>query len=66
MFRKTIIAEMKRQGLSRYALAERVAYQVPRTCTYDYLAGRTDMAGERVAVLCKALGLTLKQSKGRK
>lgn len=66
MFRKTINAEMERQGLSRYAIAERIADRVPRTCTYDYLSGRSDMTGERLAILCKALGLTLKRTKGRK
>ena len=33
---------------------------------YDYLSGKTDMGGEKVAILCKELGLTLKRSKGRK
>ena len=66
MFRKIILAELKRQGLSRYAIAERVADRVPRTCTYDFLAGRTDTKGDYIAVLCEELGLTLKRSKGRK
>ncbi len=66
MFREIIIAEMERQGMSRYAIAGKIADQVPRSCTYRYLAGDGDMTGKSLAVLCEALGLTLKRSQGRK
>lgn len=66
MFRNIILAELERQGLSRYAIVEKVADRIPKTCTYDYLAGRTDMTGERLAILCKELGLMLKRSKQRR
>ncbi|MHC4412567.1 MAG: helix-turn-helix domain-containing protein [Planctomycetota bacterium] len=66
MFRKIILAEMERRGLSHYAIAERVADRIPRRTVYNYLAGETDMGGERVAILAQELGLTLQHSDGRK
>ena len=66
MFRKTILAELERQGLSRYALAENVADRISRSAVYEYLAGKKDMGSEKVSILCKELGLTLKRSTGRK
>ena len=67
MFRKTILAELEHQGLSRYVLVERVAGRIPRSSVYDFLAGKNDMASEKVAILCQELGLTIKRSKkGRK
>lgn len=66
MFRKTILNEMKRQGLSHYAVAERLADRIPRRTVYQYLSGKSDMTGERLAILCQELGLTLKRSQRRK
>ena len=67
MFRQIIKAEMKRQGISTHALALRVANRIPRRTVYNYLSGISDLGGERVAILCKEIGLTLKRSTvGRK
>ena len=66
MFRKIILAEMEHRGLSHYAIVERVAARIPRRTVYNYLAGETDMGGERVAILAQELGLTLQRSKSRK
>jgi len=66
MFRKIILAEMERRGLSHYAIVERIADRIPRRTVYNYLAGVTDMGGERVAILAQELGLTLRHSDGRK
>ena len=66
MFRKIILAEMERRGLSHYAIVERIADRIPRRTVYNYLAGVTDMGGERVAILAQELGLTLRYSDGRK
>ena len=66
MFRKIILAEMERRGLSHYAIVERVADRIPRRTVYNYLAGETDMGGERVAILAQELDLTLQRSKSRK
>ena len=66
MFRKIILAEMERRGLSHYAMVERIADRIPRRTVYNYLAGVTDMGGERVAILAQELGLTLQHSDGRK
>jgi len=66
MFRKIILAEMERRGLSHYAIVERIADRIPRRTVYNYLAGTTDMGGERVAILTQELGLTLQHSDGRK
>jgi len=44
MFRKIILAEMERRGLSHYAIVERIADRIPRRTVYNYLAGETDMA----------------------
>ena len=56
---------MERRGLSHYAIVERVADRIPRRTVYNYLAGETDMAGEKVAILTKELGLILEHSNGR-
>ena len=66
MFRKIILAEMESRGLSHYAIVERIADRIPRRTVYNYLAGVTDMGGERVAILAQELGLTLRYSDGRK
>ena len=66
MFRKIILAEMESRGLSHYAIVERIADRIPRRTVYNYLAGVTDMGGERVAILAQELGLTLQHSDGRK
>jgi len=66
MFRRFILAEMEHRGLSHYAIVERVADRIPRRTVYNYLAGKTDMGGERVAILAQELDLTLQHSKGRK
>jgi len=66
MFREIILAEMERRGLSHYAIVERIADRIPRRTVYNYLAGVTDMGGERVAILAQELGLTLQHSDGRK
>jgi len=66
MFRRIILAEMGRRGLSHYSIVERVADRIPRRTVYNYLAGETDMGGERVAILTKELGLTLRHSSIRK
>ena len=66
MFRKIILAEMERRGLSHYAIVERIADRIPRRTVYNYLAGATDMGGERVAILAQELGLALQHSDGRK
>ena len=50
MFRKIILTEMERRGLSHYAIVERIADRIPRRTVYNYLAGETDMGGERVAI----------------
>ena len=66
MFRKIILAKMERCGLSHYAIVERIADRIPRRTVYNYLAGVTDMGGERVAILAQELGLALQHSDGRK
>ncbi len=61
-FRFIIKSEMKRQALSGYGLAKLVEGTIPARTVYAYLAG-TDLRGETVAVLAKALGLKLTPTK---
>ena len=59
-FREIIQREPKRQGLSGYALAKRVAPNLSMRMVQAYLSGSNDMVGERLALLCEALGLELR------
>lgn len=56
---------MKRQGLSRYALAKLVDGQIPARTVYAYLSS-TNTRVETVAVLAKALGLELQPKRARR
>ena len=60
-FRKIILAEVKRQGLSGYALAKKSG--LPMRTVQRYLAGDGDMAAERLAKIAAVLGLELKAKK---
>jgi hypothetical protein len=57
-FRELILAELARQGKSRYWLAEACAGQVGKRTTYSYLAGKTRITDDKLAVLLKALDLS--------
>ena len=63
MLRKQILDEMKRQGLSHYAVVERLSERIPRRTVYQYLSGKSDMGGEKVSILMAELGLSLKRSR---
>lgn len=60
-FREIILNELARQGKSRYWLAEACASQVGKRTTYGYLAGKSRITDDKLAVLLDALGLNLKQ-----
>jgi len=62
-FRKTIQAEVKRQGLSGYRVGKLAG--VPMRTVQAYLAEDCDLSGERVARIAEALGLELRP-KGRR
>lgn len=65
-FREIVRREMKRQGLSGYRLAKLANLNLRGV--QAYVAGERDMVGERLAKVCKALGLELKpkrRTKGR-
>jgi transcriptional regulator with XRE-family HTH domain len=62
-FRRIILAEVERQGLSGYRLAAMSG--IPMRSVQGYLAGDHDMQGERLARIAKALQLELRPS-GRK
>ena len=53
--------EVARQGLSGYALAKRTGDAVSMRMIQAYLKGEFDMAGERLAAVCDALGLELRR-----
>ena len=57
-FRKTIQAEVKRQGLSGYRVAKLSG--MPMRTVQAYLAEDCDLTGERVARIAEALGLELR------
>jgi len=59
MLREVIIAELKRQNLSRYWLARRVELSSPNTI-YQYLRGEIDLRGYRISELLDILGLEIK------
>ncbi|GAF69583.1 unnamed protein product [marine sediment metagenome] len=64
-FREKIRREAKRRGWSGYRLGQESG--VPIRTVQQYLRGACDLSGERLAKLCKALGLELKsrRRKGR-
>ena len=66
-FRKIVVREAKRRGLSGYALAKLVEPHVSMRMIQAYLAGDNDLVGERIAKLCEALDLELrpKRKEGR-
>jgi hypothetical protein len=59
MFRKIIIAEMKRQGVTTAQLARRLTGKVSKQRLYPFLAGKKDVVSGGVESICKELGLTL-------
>ena len=67
-FRKIILAEVARQGLSGYRVAKMSG--LPIRTVQVYLAKDCDLTGERVARIAKTLGLELRRkvrrTKGRK
>jgi len=62
-FREIVRREVKRQGLSGYALAKRVGPRVSRRMIQAYLAGSHDLSGEKLAIICEVLGLELRPKK---
>ena len=65
-FREIVRREVARQGLSGYALAKRTGDAVSMRMIQAYLKGDFDMAGERLAAVCNALGLELRRKVSRK
>jgi len=62
-FRKVIKAEVKRQGLSGYKIAQLTG--IPMRSVQDYLSENHDMAGERLSEIARVLGLELHQKRRR-
>lgn len=62
-FRRIIVKEAKRQGLSGYALGKRAEPEVSMRAVQAYLAGVNDLSGERIARICEVLGLALVKQK---
>ncbi len=60
-FRAIVKTEVDRQGLSGYRLAK--LSDTPMRTVQAYLSGERDLTGERLAKLCKALGLELRPRK---
>ena len=58
--------EIKRRGLSHYAVVQMVKGRIVERTLYGYLAGENDMAGARVAIVAEALGLELRRVRRRK
>ena len=67
-FRKIILAEVSRQGLSGYRIAKLSG--LPMRTVQAYLAEDCDLTGERVAQIAATLGLDLRPkarlTKGKK
>lgn len=60
-FRRVIVDEVERQGLSRYWLAQTVAEDeradVSADAVYRYLRGQSDTTGAVIAACMRALGI---------
>ena len=63
-FRKIIQQEVARRGWSGYRLGQESG--IPIRTVQQYLAGRADMTGEKLAMLCEALGLGIRPTGRRK
>ena len=64
MIRDAILREMKRYRWSAYRLGQESG--VPIRTVQDFVAGTSDLAGERLSKLCAALGLRIVRDKRRK
>jgi len=60
-FQDIIVSEVQRRGWSGYRLAKEAG--LPMRAVQNYLAGRVDILAERLQVLCRVLGLELRQAK---
>ena len=57
--RDAINRQLTRQGLSRYALAKRVAGHVPASTIYGFLRGEHTIGSDHLAHLLDAAGLKI-------
>ncbi len=62
-FRKIVLAEIKRQRFTGYSLAKLTKPHVKMRMLQCYMAGTSDLTGERLAVVCEVLGLNLCQTR---
>jgi transcriptional regulator with XRE-family HTH domain len=63
-FRKIILVEAQRQGLSGYRIAKLAGLN--KRTVQAYLAGTYDIAGERLAKVAAVLGLELRPVRKRR
>ena len=59
VIREIVIRRMLELGWSSYKLAQKVDGKVAAPSVYDYVKGRTDMPGARIAHILSALGLKI-------
>ncbi len=64
MFREIIKTELQRRKWSAYRLSKESG--LPMRTVQQYMAGTCDLSGERIAVLCKTLGLELRPVRRKK
>ncbi|MCH8805197.1 MAG: helix-turn-helix domain-containing protein [Planctomycetes bacterium] len=63
MFREIIRREVRRQKLSGYRIGKLA--DMPARTIQSYLAGTRDLTGERLAQVCRVLGLELQPKRPR-
>lgn len=61
--REAILAEMASRQWTAYRLAKEVQGKVKPQSVYNYVAGRTDMRGDLISELLKALSLEVAPAK---
>lgn len=58
--RQLIVSRMKKRKLTAYALGKMVRTEMAEQSVREYVSGRSDMRGEKIAVLLAVLGLEVR------
>jgi hypothetical protein len=57
--RETILSELARREWTAYRLAKELRGRLNQQSVYNYVAGRTDLMGESIAMILDVLGLSI-------
>jgi hypothetical protein len=61
--RQKILEQMRRQGLTKYAVWKLVESDIPRRTVYSFLSGEKDAGTKKASIIMKAVGLKITTTK---